>query len=67
MSIEDVGVERIFQLFFDTKKMLHRCKDTGTWAWSDRDDEHNLGGWHIGFKTAMSAMVDAVEPYLPEE
>lgn len=66
MQINSNQLERIFNVFYDIRKILSYNKSTGQWAWVDRDEQDNLEAYHNGFKTAFEAMQDAVEPYLAD-
>jgi len=60
-------IERMFRIFFDTKKTLSFSKDTGTWAWVDSDEVNNPDSYHGGFHRVLDCIEDAVEPYLEDE
>lgn len=61
------GLEQMFRVFNDTKKVLRLDKLAGTWAWVDRDEVDVLEAYHGGFATAFEALVDAVAPYFEDE
>lgn len=61
-AIKPTELERMFQIFEDTKKVLHYNKHQGTWAWADRG-EVAIYGEH---PTALAALKDAIAPYLEE-
>ncbi len=64
LSTLQIGeIEEMFQIFFDTKKVLSYNKHTGNWTWYDRDDSLQTSD-HGEFLTALEAVEDAVEPYL---
>lgn len=49
----------------DTHKEFHYDKHSGTWSWCNRGD--SIDEWHHGFRNRLSALYDAVEPYLSED
>ena len=61
LDLDSVHVERVFKIFYDTKKQLHYGKHSGTWGWGDRDADSHVE-W--GFLTGLEAMEAAVEPYI---
>lgn len=57
------AVERFEQIACDTKKAFFYSKDTGKWAWCDRDAVLELELVYR-FGTRFEALLDAVEPYV---
>lgn len=69
LDISTEYLERVFQVFYNTKKELFYNNHTGLWYWSDLDTgEGDSPDLSDSFPTALRAMEDAVDPYLyPEE
>ena len=63
-SIVPACLERMEQIAADTKKAFAYDKHNGKWSWFDRDEADNLAAHHTGFATRLSALTDAIEPYL---
>jgi hypothetical protein len=64
-AIRGDELERRMQVAWDTKKSLTYDKATGEWSWHDRDEQPvDAAG---PYRTFWEALVDATEPYLPNE
>ena len=59
-------LESLTRMLDDTKKIIVYDKHTGYWSWVDKDCVNNLFDYHTGFNSWLNAVLDALEPYLPE-
>jgi len=65
-TVELSFINRVFEIFMDTKKALHYNKCTGMWGWGSRSSAED-DTIDTPFSTAWDAILDSVEPYLNEE
>jgi len=57
-------IDTMMRIVQDTKKVIGYDKSSGKWYWCDRSEADNVDAWYTGFPTFMSAVNDAIYPYL---